>query len=136
MAEQLTEREYQVAELIAWGAAQKEVPDLLVEKYGGRPISINTVQVIISSIYSKTGTGKATELSAWWFTHEMGVDALKAPVPSIRQKLISAIFLIIIIPQIAAADLDQAVRTSRARTPRPTRSERVERSRRKEEGLL
>lgn len=132
----LTEREYQVAELIAWGAAQKEVPDLLVEKYGGRPISINTVQVIISSIYSKTGTGKATELSAWWFTHEMGVDALKAPVPSIRQKLISAIFLIIIIPQIAAADLDQAVRTSRARTPRPTRSERVERSRRKEEGLL
>lgn len=136
MAEQLTEREYQVAELIAWGAAQKEVPDLLVEKYGGRPISINTVQVIISSIYAKTHTGKATELSAWWFTHEMGVDALKAPVPSIRQKLISAIFLIIIIPQIAAADLDQAVRTSRARTPRPTRSERVERSRRKEEGLL
>lgn len=136
MAEQLTEREYQVAELIAWGAAQKEVPDLLVEKYGGRPISINTVQVIISSIYSKTGTGKATELSAWWFTHELGVDALKAPVPSIRQKLISAIFLIIIIPQIAAADLDQAVRTSRTRTPRPTRSERVERSRRREEGLL
>lgn len=136
MAEQLTEREYQVAELIAWGAAQKEVPDLLVEKYGGRPISINTVQVIISSIYSKTGTGKATELSAWWFTHELGVDALKAPVPSIRQKLISAIFLIIIMPQIAAADLDQAVRTSRARTPRPTRSERVERSRRRDEGLL
>lgn len=136
MAEQLTEREYQVAELIAWGAAQKEVPDLLVEKYGGQPISINTVQVIISSIYSKTGTGKATELSAWWFTHELGVDALKAPVPSIRQKLISAIFLIIIIPQIAAADLDQAVRASRARTPRPARSERVERSRRREEGLL
>lgn len=132
----LTEREYQVAELIAWGAAQKEVPDLLVEKYGGQPISINTVQVIISSIYSKTGTGKATELSAWWFTHELGVDALKAPVPSIRQKLISAIFLIIIIPQIAAADLDQAVRASRARTPRPARSERVERSRRREEGLL
>ena len=132
----LTEREYQVAELIAWGAAQKEVPDLLVEKYGGRPISINTVQVIISSIYAKTHTGKATELSAWWFTHELGVDAFKAPVPSIRQKLISAIFLIIIIPQIAAADLDQAVRTSRARTPRPTRSERVERSRRREEGLL
>ena len=132
----LTEREYQIAELIAWGAAQKEVPDLLVEKYGGRPISINTVQVIISSIYSKTHTGKATELSAWWFTHELGVDAVKAPVPSIRQKLISAIFLIILLPQIACADLNQAIRTPRARTPRPTRYERVERSRRREEGLI
>lgn len=136
MTEQLTEREHQIAELIAWGAAQKEVPDLLVEKYGGRPISINTVQVIISSIYAKTHTGKATELSAWWFTHEMGVDALKAPVPSIRQKLISALFLFILIPQIACADLNQAIRTSRARAPRPTRSERVERIRRREEGLL
>ena len=128
----LTEREYQVAELIAWGAAQKEVPDLLVKKYGGRPISINTVQVIISSIYSKTGTGKATELSAWWFTHEMGVDANRAPVPSIRQRLLSAIFLLILIPQIASADLDQAIRTARIRTPRPIRTERAERGRREE----
>lgn len=125
----LTERECQVAELIAWGAAQKEVPDLLVEKYGGRPISINTVQVIISSIYSKTGTGKATELSAWWFTHKLGVDAGKAPVPSIRQRLLSAVFLMILIPQIAHADLDQALR---ARSPRPVRTEKAERGRREE----
>lgn len=132
----LTERERQVAELIAWGAAQKEVPDLLVEKYGGRRISINTVQVIISSIFAKTRSGKATELSAWWFTHELGVDAVKAPVPSIRQRLLSAVCLLILLPQIAGADLDQAVRASRARTPRPTRSERVERGRRREDRLL
>ena len=37
----LTQREYQVAELIAWGAAQKDVPDLLVEKYGGATNIIN-----------------------------------------------------------------------------------------------
>lgn len=129
----LTEREYQVAELIAWGAAQKEVPDLLVEKYGGRPISINTVQVIISSIYEKTGINKANELSAWWFTHKEGVDISKAPATSLRQRLFSALFLLILLPQIANADLDQALRVSRVRTPRPSRTERVERGRRREE---
>lgn len=128
--EPLTERERQVAELIAWGAAQKEVPDLLVEKYGGRPISVNTVQVILSSIYAKTGINKANELSAWWFTHEMGVQLSAAPVPSIRQRLISAMLLLLFIPQIASADLDQAIRS---RTPRPTRVERAERGRRRED---
>lgn len=128
----LTQREYQVAELIAWGAAQKDVPDLLVEKYGGRPISINTVQVILSSIYTKTGINKANELSAWWFTHKEGVDASKAPAVSLRQRLFSALFLLILIPQIASADLDQALRASRARAPRPSRTERVERGRREE----
>ena len=128
----LTQREYQVAELIAWGAAQKDVPDLLVEKYGGRPISINTVQVILSSIYAKTGINKANELSAWWFTHKEGVDASKAPSVSLRQRLISALFLLILIPQIASADLDQAIRATRVRTPRPNRVERAERGRREE----
>ena len=127
--EPLTVRERQVAELIAWGAAQKEVPDLLVEKYGGRPISVNTVQVILSSIYTKTGINKANELSAWWFTHEMGVQPSATPVPSIRQRLLSAMFLLLFIPQLASADMDQAIRT---RTPRPTRIERVERGRREE----
>lgn len=130
--EQLTRRERQVAELIAWGAAQKEVPDLLVEKYGGKPISINTVQVILSSIYSKTGINKANELSAWWFTHQEGVDATKAPAVSLRQRLLSVLFLLILVPQIASADLDQALRASRIRTPRPTRTEKAERGRREE----
>ena len=121
-----------MAELIAWGAAQKEVPDLLVEKYGGRPISVYTVQNILASIYAKTHTNKANELAAWWFTHNMGVDVNAAPAPSIRQRLLSALFLLIIVPQIASADLDQAVRVARVRTPRPSRTERVERGRREE----
>lgn len=127
--EKLTERERQVAELIAWGAAQKDVPDLLVEKYGGRPISINTVQVILSSIYAKIGINKANELSAWWFTHKLGVDANSAPVPSIRQRLIAVLFFLLLIPQIASIDLDQAIRTSRTRVPR---IERVNRARRRD----
>ena len=131
--EPLTTRERQVAELIAWGAAQKEVPDLLVEKYGGRPISVYTVQNILASIYAKTRTNKANELAAWWFTHNMGVDVNAAPAPSIRQRLLSALFLLIIVPQIASTDLDQALRSSRTRTPRPARTERVERSRRRDD---
>lgn len=130
--EPLTTRERQVAELIAWGAAQKEVPDLLVEKYGGRPISVYTVQNILASIYAKTHTNKANELAAWWFTHNMGVDVNAAPAPSIRQRLLSVLFLMIIVPQVASADLDQAVRAARVRTPRPSRTERVERGRREE----
>jgi len=130
--EPLTTRERQVAELIAWGAAQKEVPDLLVEKYGGRPISVYTVQNILASIYAKTRTNKANELAAWWFTHNMGVDVNAAPAPSIRQRLLSVLFLMIIVPQVASADLDQAVRTVRIRAPRPSRTERVERGRREE----
>ena len=130
--EPLTTRERQVAELIAWGAAQKEVPDLLVEKYGGRPISVYTVQNILASIYAKTRTNKANELAAWWFTHNMGVDVNAAPSPSIRQRLLSVLFLMIIVPQVASADLDQAVRTVRIRAPRPSRTERVERGRREE----
>lgn len=130
--EPLTTRERQVAELIAWGAAQKEVPDLLVEKYGGCPISVYTVQNILASIYAKTRTNKANELAAWWFTHNMGVDVNAAPAPSIRQRLLSVLFLIIIVPQVASADLDQAVRAARVRTPRPSRTERVERGRREE----
>lgn len=130
--EPLTTRERQVAEFIAWGAAQKEVPDLLVEKYGGRPISVYTVQNILASIYAKTCTNKANELAAWWFTHNMGVDVNAAPAPSIRQRLLSVLFLMIIVPQIASTDLDQAVRTVRIRAPRPSRTERVERGRREE----
>ena len=130
--EPLTTRERQVAELIAWGAAQKEVPDLLVEKYGGRTISVYTVQNILASIYAKTHTNKANELAAWWFTHNMGVDVNAAPAPSIRQRLLSVLFLMIIVPQVASADLDQAVRAARVRTPRPSRTERVERGRREE----
>ena len=130
--EPLTTRERQVAELIAWGAAQKEVPDLLVEKYGGRPISVYTVQNILASIYAKTHTNKANELAAWWFTHNMGVDVNAAPAPSIRQRLLSIAFLLILLPQIASTDLDQAVRAARTRAPRPSRTERVERGRREE----
>lgn len=59
-----------------------------------------------------------------------GVDESLSPFKEFKKTLYSILFLVIITPQIASADLDQAVRTSRSRT---SRTERVERSRRREE---
>lgn len=131
MTARLTRRELQVAEFVAWGASLKEVPSLLSEKYGDREISVFTVQNTLKKIYIKTGTNRINELSAWWFTHKCEVDVDSAPATSIRNRLLSIAFLIILLPQIAGADLDQAVRPPRVRTG--SRVERVERSRRRDE---
>ena len=124
----LTQREEQVAELIAWGAAYKEVPQLLQKKYGGKEISVNTVKRIVENVFSKLSIGKANELSAWWFCNKLGVDASLSPLKDIKRAIYSIVLLVIITPQIMAADLDQATRSTRT-----SRTERIERSRRKEE---
>lgn len=63
---ELTRRESEVAELLAWGAAKKEVADRLF-------ISTRTVENTARSIYAKTGIQKATELCVWWFCSKCGV---------------------------------------------------------------
>lgn len=126
--ETLTHREEQVAELIAWGAAYKEVPQLLQKKYGGKEISVNTVKRIVENVFSKLYIGKANELSAWWFCNRLGVDSSLSPLKDVKRTIYSILFLVIITPQILAADMEQATRTNRT-----TRTERIERSRRKEE---
>lgn len=54
----LTQRETQIAELLAWGAAKKEVADRL-------SISPRTVENTARNIYSKIGIQKATESFAY-----------------------------------------------------------------------
>ena len=49
----LTPRESEVAELLAWGASKKEIPDLLVIPEGKLPISVHTVENLTTSIYAK-----------------------------------------------------------------------------------
>ena len=110
MNDNLTRREEQVAELVAWGAAYKEVPDLLKKKYGGREISLNTVKRTMENIFSKLYINKVNELSAWWFCHRCGVDESLSPFKEFKKTLYSILFLVIITPQIASANLDQAVR--------------------------
>ena len=131
MNEALTQREEQVAELIAWGAAYKEVPQILQKKYGGKEISVNTVKRIVENVFLKLSIGKANELSAWWFCNKLGVDASLSPLKDVKRAIYSILFLVIITPQILAADLEQATRSSRT-----SRTERVERSRRKEESWI
>ena len=63
----LTQRETQIAELLAWGAAKKEVADRL-------SISPRTVENTARNIYSKIGIQKATELCVWWFCTHCGVS--------------------------------------------------------------
>lgn len=116
----LTNRERQVAEIIAWGASYKEVPGWLKRLYGGETISVNTVKNILANIFAKIHINKASELSAWWFTHFCGVDSSMSPF---RRELYSLLFLIIILPH-TFMDIDHDLPARRARTERNIRNGR------------
>lgn len=121
----LTKREMQVAELIAWGASKKEVPDLLRRIYGGKEVSVHTVENILRSVFVKIHIGKATELAAWWFCRFYGVDSSRSPLRKLKEDIIAVVFLVIMLPQTVNPDLS-ALRPQRVRTAR-TRIERVQR---------
>lgn len=96
----LTTRELQVAELIAWGASRKEVPSLLVSEFGAdREISPETVRTILSNIYEKWQITKMTELSAIWFSLSYNVG----PAP-VRTRLMAALMLVVMMPSVAHHD--------------------------------
>lgn len=118
MNQELTERELQIAELIAWGATRKQIPGMLQRKYGEKKqISINTVNNVVANIYAKLLLNSETELSAWYFCRYEGVDSSHSPLIDFRRAVYSIIFLIILIPQLT--NLDQAIRPARtARTAR------------------
>ena len=84
----LTKRETQIAELLAWGAAKKEVADRL-------SISPRTVENTARNIYSKIGIQKATELCVWWFCTHCGVSFDLSPI---KRTIIACFFLAIILP--------------------------------------
>ena len=121
----LTPREYQVAELIAWGASKKEVPSLLQKIYGGgKEISVHTVENTLRNIFLKLGLSKSTELGAWWFCHRYSIDETsESPLVRLRRSIAAIAFLVIMLPQIINTDYS-AVRPQRARS---TRIERVQR---------
>ena len=86
---ELTKREREIAELLAWGAAKKEVAGMLY-------ISVRTVENTARSIYEKTGVSKATELSVWWFCTKCGVPVSIDPL---KRAFIAGILLAILIPR-------------------------------------
>lgn len=85
----LTQRETQIAGLLAWGAAKKEVADRL-------SISPRTVENTARNIYSKIGIQKATELCVWWFCTHCGVSFDLSPI---KRTIIACFFLAIILPR-------------------------------------
>lgn len=123
MNDSLTKRETQIAELISWGASKKEVPGMLRKIYGGREISVHTVENTLRNIFGKLGLTKSTELGAWWFCSKYGIDASESPFARLRKTVIAVFFLVIMFPHICHSD-SSAVRLHRTRT---TRTERVQR---------
>jgi len=91
----LTNREGQIAELLAWGASKKEVPDLLTIKPGKRPIAIRTVENTVRNIYEKLGIQKVNELSAWYFCTHFHISFNLSPL---QKRLIVVLLFISIAP--------------------------------------
>lgn len=83
----LTPRENQVAERIAWGATFKEVAYAL-------HITYKTVDNTMQKIFRKTGCRKTNELSAWWFCTHFNISFDLSPM---ARSVISSFLLLIFI---------------------------------------
>ncbi|MCD7850425.1 MAG: helix-turn-helix transcriptional regulator [Parabacteroides sp.] len=70
---ELTPRENQIAERIAWGASVKEVAYAL-------QVKIKTVDNVIQKVYKKVGCSKINELSAWWFCTHFNISFDLSPM--------------------------------------------------------
>lgn len=85
-----TKRENEIAELFAWGAAKKDVANILF-------ISERTVENHARAIYEKVGCGKVNELSAWWFCTKFNISFELSPL---KRKTIAAMMLLLFLPQL------------------------------------
>ncbi len=83
MKTNLTTREREITELIAWGATKKEIADKLF-------ISEETVKNHLRNIFDKTGCGKSTELSAWYFCTRFHISFALSPIA----RKYTAVFLV------------------------------------------
>lgn len=88
---QLTKRENQIAELMAWGATKKDVANKLF-------ISERTAENHSRSIYEKTGVTKVNELSAWWFCKNFNISLDFSPF---KRKTATYILLMVVSINIA-----------------------------------
>ncbi|MDR1652884.1 MAG: helix-turn-helix transcriptional regulator [Prevotellaceae bacterium] len=79
----LTKREAEIAELLAWGAAKKEVANKLY-------ISTRTVENTARSIFEKINIQKATELCVWWFCTKFDISFDLSPV---KRAIIASLIL-------------------------------------------
>lgn len=96
LSAELSRRENEVAELLAWGASKKEVVDKLF-------ISTRTVENTARNIYAKTGIQKATELCVWWFCTKCDVPVSLDPL---KRAFVAIAFLLLILPRELAGNGD------------------------------
>ena len=118
---ELTKREAEISELIAWGASKKEIADQLC-------LSERTVENHTRNIYGKLEINKANELSAWWFCTHFHISFNLSPL---KRGIGAFVLLAILLPSIFDNSIYQFVRIRTTRT-RITNTIRV-RSRKKEE---
>lgn len=69
----LTNQEIKVAEMIAWGAAKKEIADKL-------HLSVRTIENHTRNIFAKIEIQKSTELSVYWFCTQYKISLKDSPI--------------------------------------------------------
>ena len=111
----LTKREAEVVELVAWGAAQKEVADQL-------GISRFTVDNILRSAKEKLHLQKINEISAWYFCNRFHISMNLSPL---KKQIVTACLLGLVMVQIGWMDSSQYARTVRSGRARTAASARV-----------
>lgn len=111
MTSNLTKREDQISELVAWGAAKKDISRLLF-------ISEHTVDKHIRNIYEKTGCTKINELSAWWFCNHFNISVSLSPLVT---KIVSIVLLFIF----TYGEIQETSQITSPRTQVRARTERV-----------
>ena len=114
----LTPREFEIAELLAWGASKKEVAEHLY-------ISIRTVENHTRSIFEKLECNCVNELSAIWFCDKYHISVDLSPR---KCKIIIVLLFMLLMPQIMDFN-ENMVRVFRTRT---SQSQTCRVSRRKE----
>lgn len=122
-----TKREFEVMKVVAYGAAVKEVPDLIYPGPHGK-VTESCVAHAIERIKAKTGLQKVTEIAAYYFCHYRGADASDCPT-QIKSILIAGTMLVVLMPTILSYSGDfNFCRTGRAtnRIVRTARARRFE----------
>lgn len=111
---ELTPRQEEIAELLVWGKAKKEVAERL-------QISTSTVENTARTIYGKIGIQKATELGVWWFCTRCGVSFDLSPL---KKAIIAGFLLFVVLPYEFSSD-NNVVRVFRpSKTAKATRGRR------------
>ena len=106
----LTNREMEIADLMAWGCSTEEAA-------GKLNISPFTVKNTLRKIYEKLGFNKINELGAYVFCQKYGVDAVNDRVGNVKRAIMSLSMVTLFVLHIFTAN-DDVFRARRMRTRR------------------